>query len=92
MSLEASKKTIYSFELLSISLGASPRLTFSVHCSSGTYVRSLAYDLGQALGVGAHLSALRRTKIGEAGLDGALCLDGLELNEVEGAIQLQCKL
>lgn len=92
VSLEASKKTIYSFEVLDIRLGENPTLCFLVHCSSGTYVRSLAYDLGQVLGVGAHLSALRRTQIGEAGLDGALCLDGLELNEVEGAIQLQCKL
>ena len=57
-----------------------------MHCSSGTYVRSLAHDLGQVLGVGSHLSALRRTKIGESSLDGALCLEGLALKEVEGAL------
>lgn len=43
-----------------------------VTCSSGTYIRSLADDLGRALGGGAHLRALRRTRIGSFGLDGAL--------------------
>lgn len=42
-----------------------PDLTFTVHCSKGTYVRSLARDVGAALEVGAHLTALRRTAIGE---------------------------
>ena len=42
-----------------------PDLTFAVHCSKGTYIRSLARDMGAALDVGAHLTALRRTAIGE---------------------------
>ena len=42
-----------------------PDLTFAVHCSKGTYIRSLARDVGQALDVGAHLTALRRTAVGE---------------------------
>lgn len=41
-----------------------PRVRFSVHCSSGTYVRAIARDLGAALGVGGHLVALRRTAVG----------------------------
>ena len=49
-----------------------PDLTLRVHCSSGTYVRALARDLGEALGTGAHLSALRRTAIGEFRVEGAL--------------------
>ena len=89
VSLDPSKKTIFSFEVLDIRLGENPTLCFLVHCSSGTYVRSLAHDLGQVLGVGAHLSALRRTQIGASRLEGALCLEGLELKEVEGAIQIQ---
>ena len=89
VSLEPAKKTVFSFEVLDIHLGENPTLCFSVHCSSGTYVRSLAHDLGKSLGVGAHLSALRRTKIGEMGLDGALCLEGLELKEIERVIQSQ---
>jgi tRNA U55 pseudouridine synthase TruB len=46
-------------------------------CSAGYYVRSLAHDLGEALGCGAHLAALRRTRSGEFTLDQAVTLDGL---------------
>ncbi|WP_019203397.1 tRNA pseudouridine(55) synthase TruB [Tsukamurella sp. 1534] len=49
----------------------------TVECSSGTYVRSLARDLGAALGVGGHLTALRRTRVGPYGLDHAITLDDL---------------
>ena len=45
-----------------------PDLELAVTCSSGTYVRALARDLGEALGVGAHLTALRRTRVGPFGL------------------------
>ncbi|MFZ2529579.1 MAG: tRNA pseudouridine(55) synthase TruB, partial [Rhodococcus sp. (in: high G+C Gram-positive bacteria)] len=48
-----------------------------VDCSSGTYVRALARDLGAALGVGAHLTALRRTKVGPFGLEHARTLEQL---------------
>jgi len=48
-----------------------------VECSSGTYVRALARDLGGALGVGGHLTALRRTRVGPFGLDTAVPLDRL---------------
>jgi tRNA pseudouridine55 synthase len=48
-----------------------------VECSSGTYVRALARDLGSALGVGGHLTALRRTRVGPYGLDAARTLDAL---------------
>ncbi|UPK76610.1 tRNA pseudouridine(55) synthase TruB [Nocardioidaceae bacterium SCSIO 66511] len=48
-----------------------------VSCSSGTYVRALARDLGAALGVGGHLTALRRTRVGPFGLDDARTLDAL---------------
>lgn len=54
-----------------------PELELDVRCSSGTYVRALARDLGAALGVGAHLSALRRTEVGRFGVEGALALDVL---------------
>lgn len=46
-----------------------------IDCSSGTYIRALARDLGNALGVGAHLTALRRTRVGRFGLDQARPLD-----------------
>ncbi|OBF59546.1 tRNA pseudouridine(55) synthase TruB [Mycobacterium sp. 852002-50816_SCH5313054-b] len=48
-----------------------------VDCSSGTYIRALARDLGAALGVGGHLTALRRTRVGRFGLDEARSLDDL---------------
>ena len=47
-------------------------------CSSGTYIRALARDLGDALGVGGHLTALRRTRVGGYPLAGARTLDELE--------------
>lgn len=49
-----------------------------VTCSSGTYIRALARDLGAALGVGGHLTALRRTRVGSYGLDVARTLEELE--------------
>ncbi len=53
------------------------RLVLDVTCSKGTYVRTLAEDLGEALGCGAHLSALRRTAVGALQLDDAVSLDQL---------------
>src|SRR6266545_2914928 len=52
-----------------------------VECSSGTYVRALARDLGAALGVGGHLTALRRTHVGSFGLAEAVTLDELAARE-----------
>ena len=49
----------------------------SLRCSSGTYVRAIARDVGAALGVGGHLTALRRTAVGPYGLDAAHTLDEL---------------
>src|SRR4051812_3297015 len=74
---------VMSFELLSF---ASPKLTFRLHCTKGTYVRTIAHDLGQKLGCGAHLSALRRTASGKFDLNQGLALDQIEalpLPEIE---------
>lgn len=59
--LSPRKIQVYNLELLE---WAPPEAVIDVYCSSGTYVRSLAHDLGQALGCGAHLVGLRRTKSG----------------------------
>lgn len=48
-----------------------PLVSFTVGCSKGTYIRSLAHDIGQELGVGAYLTQLRRTKIGEYSIENA---------------------
>lgn len=54
--------TIKEFEITSLDM---PVVTFRVVCSTGTYIRSLAHDVGAALGCGAYLSSLRRTRIGD---------------------------
>ncbi|HMD88419.1 MAG TPA: tRNA pseudouridine(55) synthase TruB [Anaerolineaceae bacterium] len=69
--LEPRKIQVYSLELLE---WAPPEAVIDVYCSSGTYVRSLAHDLGEALGCGAHLVGLRRTKSGRFTLRDAVPL------------------
>ncbi|MGB0523450.1 MAG: tRNA pseudouridine(55) synthase TruB [Flammeovirgaceae bacterium] len=64
--------TIYEFDITSIQF---PKVTFRVKCSKGTYIRTLANDFGKALGVGAHLSALRRTAIGDFRVDEAKSIE-----------------
>jgi tRNA pseudouridine55 synthase len=61
------------------------RLTVSVSCSKGTYIRTLAMDIGRALGCGAHLCRLRRTATGPFRVEDALTLEQLELLGVDGA-------
>jgi tRNA pseudouridine55 synthase len=67
--------TIYCLEVEGIDL---PRVTISVKCSQGTYIRTLAADLGVALGCGAHLTALRRLEVGPFRVAEALTLEALE--------------
>lgn len=66
---------IEAFELIDFRL---PEVDFRVVCSKGTYVRSLAYDFGKAVDSGAHLSALRRTRIGDFHVDQALHIEAFE--------------
>jgi tRNA pseudouridine55 synthase len=66
---------IYRIRLLAVEL---PRVRFSVCCSTGTYMRTLAADIGQALGCGGHLSELTRLESGGFTLDQALTLEGLK--------------
>ena len=70
--INARTVTISEFEITKINL---PEVEFRVVCSKGTYIRSLAYDFGLALNSGAHLSALRRTKIGDFSVDKGLTVD-----------------
>ena len=69
--------TIHTLELLARRGGDEPSLAIRVACSKGTYIRSLARDIGAALGCGAHLSALRRTVVGRFGVADAVGLDAL---------------
>lgn len=75
--VEAPERTvrIEAIDLLSF---APPRLAIRVRCGTGTYIRSLARDLGEALGVGATLSALRRTAVGALRVEDAHALEAIE--------------
>jgi tRNA pseudouridine55 synthase len=72
--VQARQVEIHAFELTRIEL---PEVDFRVHCSKGTYIRSLAYDFGRALDSGAYLTALRRTRVGEFRLEDAWELEAL---------------
>lgn len=67
--------TVSAFDILEIRRGGSVDVDVRVDCSSGTYIRALARDMGESLGVGGHLTALRRTRIGEFEVADALPLD-----------------
>ena len=70
--VKARPVTIKAFEITAFE---HPHIHFRIACTKGTYIRSIAHDLGQALGCGAYLSALRRTKIGEYSVEDALSID-----------------
>jgi tRNA pseudouridine55 synthase len=72
--LEPVAVTIHDVELLDFS---PPHVRFAVSCSSGTYIRAIARDLGRALGTGAHLTSLRRTAVGPFVSEGAVVLEAL---------------
>lgn len=78
--LKSRQVEIREFEITSIDL---PSVSFRVVCSKGTYIRSLARDVGEALGVGAYLSELCRTRIGNFLLENAQTLEEIKL-EVTG--------
>jgi tRNA pseudouridine55 synthase len=81
--LPPSPIVVHSIEIIDVSL---PWVDFRVSCSTGTYVRALARDLGERLGVGAHLTELRRLAIGPFHVDQAITLDDLSrLARLEGA-------
>ncbi len=68
VAIKSREVTVSNFEITDINL---PEVEFKINCSKGTYIRSLANDLGAALGVGAYLSELKRTKIGDFGIEDA---------------------
>lgn len=76
------------FEIESFEPGAYPTATFVVDCGSGTYVRTLAADLGAALGGCAHLAELRRSRVGSFTLDEARPLAGIETARDDAVLPL----
>lgn len=74
---------IYALEILGIEQN---RVRFAVECSGGTYVRSLAHDIGKRLGFGAHLAALRRTAVAEFGESRLVTLEKLAEAAQQGSV------
>ncbi len=82
------KVYIISFEITKIHL---PNIDFKVVCSTGTYIRSLVKDFGEALGVGAYMSALRRTKIGDFKIEDAIQWEDLK-KEIDDLLARQVEM
>lgn len=82
--LQARPVTIYRIDVLE---WRSPDLNIDVACAPGTYIRSLAHDLGQRLGCGAHLAGLVRTRSGRFSLDEAITLQALADAAAQGALE-----
>jgi tRNA pseudouridine55 synthase len=81
--------TIFDYRIIDFRSGDNPEVDVEVHCSKGTYIRSLAEDLGEALGCGAHVSALHRFKAGPFDESQTVSLSQLEkLKEAGSAEQL----
>lgn len=76
---------ILAFELTKIEL---PEVHFKIHCTKGTYIRSMAHDFGEILGVGGYLKELRRTQIGNYSVNEAISIKDFQA-EVEKATQIQ---
>lgn len=84
--MEPRKIVVREFEVTHITL---PLVAFRVVCSTGTYIRSLANDFGAYLGCGGYLSSLRRTRIGEFGVDDALTISEWEVQIEQEQTQLK---
>lgn len=74
VNIKAKELVIDEMELISMEL---PVITVRVVCSKGTYIRALARDIGEALGSGAHLTGLRRTRVGSVAVEDCEQVDGL---------------
>ncbi|AOS97087.1 tRNA pseudouridine synthase B [Microbulbifer aggregans] len=81
---QAREVEIFEYELLSFTPGRQPRAEVEIHCTKGTYVRSLAEDLGAALGVGAYVEKLHRSAAGPFREEDAVTLDELAEERGEG--------
>ena len=87
VALEARPITIYQLEIIDWQASPTPTLTLAIECSKGTYIRSLAYDLGEKLGCGAYLGALVRTRSGPFALAESITLEQLAQVAEQGTIE-----
>lgn len=81
---EARPVSIYSIEDISVNI---PEVSFKVHCSKGTYIRSLCRDIGKSLGTGATLAALKRSRVNTFSLEDSLTLNQVEVLKNEGCLE-----
>ncbi len=86
VALAPSRVTVHGIEVLE---AAEDRLRIEVRCSPGTYIRSIARDLGESLGCGGHVTALRRTRSGAFGLEHAVPDDALDATARERLLPLR---
>jgi tRNA pseudouridine55 synthase len=85
--LNLKPKTVHIYDIGLVSFSGD-LVTIKVNCSSGTYIRSLAYDIGNMLGVGASVSKLKRTRIGNYGLEDSIGIENfLKRNFREGDLE-----
>ncbi len=86
VAIEMQPRAVEIFSITNVEI-ENDNVVFDVHCSKGTYIRSLAHDLGAKLGTGAHLAALRRTASGNFSIESSLTLeqvrDALAKNDLE---------
>ena len=75
---------VYAHEIQNVRM---PEIDFRVVCSKGFYVRTYAHDIGESLGCGAHLRALRRTKSGKFSVEGAVTVDALKNGDVDEVLR-----
>lgn len=76
--------TIHDIQILSVEL---PRIKLSIHCSKGTYIRTICHDIGEKLGCGGSMEMLLRTRVGRFSLENALKLDEIQKYVEEEKIQ-----
>ncbi len=81
--LKAVEVEVYEFRVEDVD---GPRVQVAIECSSGTYIRSLAHEMGQMLGCGAHLEKITRTAVGEFTLDQAVKVEDVATSAREGKI------
>ncbi|MBA3757846.1 tRNA pseudouridine(55) synthase TruB [Candidatus Saccharibacteria bacterium] len=80
VNIEPRRITVYSITNIKYQY---PKIIFTARVSSGTYIRSLAEDIGKKLGTGAYLSALRRTRVGELSVEQAVIIPGLNYDIIK---------
>lgn len=85
---QARPVSVHTFDLLEFRPGHRAEIDCRIHCSKGTYVRSLAEDLGRDLGLGAHVGKLRRTKVGPFVEAQAISLQALAVRRGEGKAEV----